>query len=1545
MEKNKMKKTVWGASVAVALTTSTALGVSAYQSGIDFHPSETEDTFRANQVRFDDNNDVKGRDNTTEQNESEFLEKDNNADEGNRPQEQNNADYLFEREQLRQNFSDSVALNDGTADASAVGGNADSTDAVYDFTDDRSQADVILNGGTGGSGDGNIGGGQGTSEPTQPTEPTEPTNPTQPSDSNNNSSSSSNNDESNNTTPTPEPTPVTPEPTPGYGDASLDPDTDKTKPDSFFVAIDYVDGALSEEDETVSIIIAQPDSSDAALYSGQKNVSALTIFNALETYAQKKNDWQIYLFGKDHFGNGEDNYIWVNAVWIDGTEYRFDDKSQTIDIPEDAETMKIEVSYRFSKNSNEWKTKTLDYKLEQTRLLVLSEALQDKGQKIDMDTVLNRYSGLITDTTNPPIGTNVDLYYYQRSLLGEERLDTLFPGWRENGELVPWEYPVTAGRHVLEPAARVSLDSSYVVSVKTRWIDTQSTKFTRQTTKSNQDLTFMQTLTDYTGKYAPVLAVPKYVQAVDFAADNHLKSVEYLRLSDTVRYVDTDMENLKVNKGYQLSGNHPDFGVTSDGILTNAEGTEYLGIPYNVTRLTIPDGIEKVKLPKNTQIRQLVLETEHAANLPEIDYGGMTSGTIIVPDAVLLDFVSANGNALAGTDIAVRSVGQIVKGDAVLSDDEKTLQSVFSINKIYTVPESITKIAAYAFESAPNTTRVLLPNHTVALEKDTFANSIVDTILCRTEAQANEINQQLAEWGLSETIHAIALQISKEGSTYYVNGNESVLLYGGSAITEFSGLETAQSGETVKITEIADGAFENSEALQWAMLAENVTEIGARAFYNCSALEGVLIENKDTITIGDKALDQCPSLYFVASNAANANLGDYQIETCNKASNGVNLTQLFATKASGQLGSGYTPQWQYFDSAYGSGLAVYDIGSTKMLYALDAGGNPRIGIRSGKTLTGEVTLPVETIELFSQAMFGTEGAYTLNWEDLSLLQYIDDYVFAYTGLEGSVTTNIILFDKHAFSGTNITDLTCSQLVREVDELAFADCKKLTFVNWSQGFDWNGFLYTNLFYGCDALKRVEINGFNPPKLALFGLGYPFVFNSDWTEEEEAEYIVFPEELAQDERTMQDFVKKWRYAMLGYMTINDDQPYDLLYSDIFWKEIPFDVPYEERFAVADVLIKEKLLAMENRIRDILGAEHATEPSEFYPYRISGGYITLIGAPSNITSVFLGSDTLDIPDDWCLDYVGKGAFANTKNLESVMFDNGFAGFEQDAFQGVESDTLRLSFFDITPPALLLEQWGKPFSFGIDIEKLHINIYAFGDDSIFVDYIEKWVYPLAGYEDYTDMFYAFLWDAIENEGVTSEEEIHAKMTEILLPLENKLRSVIWSYDMDFMPSTLPKVDHLSFTLGFPSSLPDTDEGEEGEEGETDSGDSDGGDIWGDNWGFPDLTPDYFEDTDENQSGTGSADTADRVDSADTAKDTADSTVDTPADTDPAQVPIVLPDLVIERPVIVTIDIPLSALQTGSQTTEETKEEPKDTPKDGEGESTVRGAEEGGAE
>ena len=140
--------------------------------------------------------------------------------------------------------------------------------------------------------------------------------------------------------------------------------------------------------------------------------------------------------------------------------------------------------------------------------------------------------------------------------------------------------------------------------------------------------------------------------------------------------------------------------------------------------------------------------------------------------------------------------------------------------------------------------------------------------------------------------------------------------------------------------------------------------------------------------------------------------------------------------------------------------------------------------------------------------------------------------------------------------------------------------------------------------------------------------------------------------------------------------------------------------------------------------------------------------------------------------------------------------------------------------------------------------------------------------------------------------------MTEILLPIENQLRGVIWLISEDFSISTLPRVEKLSFTLGTDAGDTDTDD--------TDTDNTDIGDVG----------------------------------------DTEDET------TDPAQEPIVLPELTIERPVIIAIDIPPEALQTENQIKEEPKAEEKEEteektqqPTGGEAESTSQGAEEGGAE
>ena len=53
---------------------------------------------------------------------------------------------------------------------------------------------------------------------------------------------------------------------------------------------------------------------------------------------------------------------------------------------------------------------------------------------------------------------------------------------------------------------------------------------------------------------------------------------------------------------------------------------------------------------------------------------------------------------------------------------------------------------------------------------------------------------------------------------------------------------------------------------------------------------------------------------------------------------------------------------------------------------------------------------------------------------------------------------------------------------------------------------------------------------------------------------------------------------------------------------------------------------------------------------------------------------------------------------------------------------------------------------------------------------YLNAWAYPAAGYKDYWDMYFAV---RSESEEVT-QDKIHARMAEILLPCENQLRELL---------------------------------------------------------------------------------------------------------------------------------------------------------------------------
>ena len=113
------------------------------------------------------------------------------------------------------------------------------------------------------------------------------------------------------------------------------------------------------------------------------------------------------------------------------------------------------------------------------------------------------------------------------------------------------------------------------------------------------------------------------------------------------------------------------------------------------------------------------------------------------------------------------------------------------------------------------------------------------------------------------------LSKSREGYYYAENkdGGDAVLITAPQDAESYDGTLTAMDGSAVTITSIGDGAFANCQSLKWVTLPESVDTIGYQAFVNCSGLQGVLIDTKERIVIGNRAWDGCGALRFVVSNA------------------------------------------------------------------------------------------------------------------------------------------------------------------------------------------------------------------------------------------------------------------------------------------------------------------------------------------------------------------------------------------------------------------------------------------------------------------------------------------------------------------------------------------------------------------------------------------------------------------------------------------------------------------------------------------------------
>lgn len=1274
-------KTIGAAAAASAVIAGAAAGVHAFTSGRDFTPDGAGRAIRTNQVHFDGSENTIGKqDEQTKNGESEIYERDESAEEKQKPQTGDSASYLFEN--VKQQEKPSGLLDrDGTAAAiagtvPAAGAASVQPGTVLDIVKDPAAADIVLHPGSAaqatppaGGDTANSGGNtaQPSVTPANPSTggeitPNQPFRPTTPDSSG--GSSSSGGETGGAAAPDAPVTPVTPTAPnkPQQTDGKPPEQTSEEKgPDiPWFDSGTRYDGTVTLPSDSRVTIAGRIDSADA-LYAGQV-VNDADIVRALYAYVMAGE--KIYYWTSSDLGK----YIRINRVSFDGGQTWLTDFSNNIEIPKSAgdQSMQIDMSYRFSENSawTEYRpgegNSYIDCTVAPHRILVLGRELTDKDTEIPLDIVLN------SDYSYNEFSRRLNLFALQRRLYEKlygwdsgtsydelPPIDRLFSGWTEDGRRVSWDYTCDGGRHVLQPSDFVKVPENLTVRLKI-----------------NKGMTYeLQTLTGFDESALTedegygTLTIPEYVQAVAFETDGREESpatylpfvVGTMEIPASVVYIKPDSISSVID-AYCVAEDNECYASTEDGILTSKDGTEYLAIPENNWDVTVPEGVTSVRLPESYS-GTVTLEAQSEDRMPSINFEQM-HGSVIVQPELLNAFVTKYGGQLngTGTTVSVDDKAKYEVHDGYLTHQEDgatVLDRVVTDAEIYRLPQGVDRIAANAF--AGSSVKILITDAKTSYAADSFNDSMVSYVTCEDETQKAEINEKLKEAGVVEVEFA-ASGTSDDGCFYVNSDGKIVVVDAPDGISEYYG-EIIIDGEKKTVDSIASHAFDGCTTLEYVSLPETVKTIGVSAFENCTALSGVLLGSKDSVTIMERAFNNCTDLRFIASNAKNMELkNDYDIlsESGSETLYG-QLWCLAGSEGFDDSWSCYEPRSDWRDETDIAEFRVIDCNGANVLYgcntedeselwegsrldswiALRAAGSPAEG--------GTITLPETTIAINNSCFAQLDCAFTINWEELPRLVRIYDSAFAQSGLTGVIhpvqSTYMMLLRNAAFYQTNVVKADFSDIsLEEYGESALADCKQLQSVSFgwvcrkSDG-EFMSIIPSSSFYGCDALTELCFTTEEPIGLLTWYPHAPFQF-ADGIYDRNIRIHV-------PEGCEEAYFRAWKPMFIGYTDeeIEDGTLRSELEFELFWDKSGF-AEDEDWQSYLEAVCDYRVIHGENNLRAMMGMELLNEPENPEEHKEDYGYVDPFGgdwsdwfyAPFDVASEEddqMGID-IEIPDE---------------------------------------------------------------------------------------------------------------------------------------------------------------------------------------------------------------------------------------------------------------------------------------------------------------------------